>query len=167
MPEWAFLCTVFAQFGGVPSVLIQIAPGGDDKIHTNSMESFWSLLERGTKGTSAPVEPVHLFQFLNEQAFRFINRTGRERSNCAISGIVHKRLAARGNSKLRLSRAIRSAICGVLKPSTDRQERVVGPLCVSMFSGLYRFSKGSHYYHGLLVLDQLIRRTLLESCQTL
>lgn len=85
------LRAVFCSVWGVPSVLIQIAPAGDDKIHTNSMESFWSLLERSTKGTYVTVEPVHLFQFLNERAFRFINRTGRERSGWAISGVVLKR----------------------------------------------------------------------------
>ena len=39
------------------------------------MESFWSLLKRGIGGTYVSVEPFHLFRYVDEQAFRFNNRT--------------------------------------------------------------------------------------------
>jgi transposase-like protein len=66
----------------------------DGKIHTNSLENFWSLLKRGINGTYISVEPFHLFRYLDEQAFRYNNRTATdgERFSAALSGIVDKRL---------------------------------------------------------------------------
>ncbi len=48
----------------------------DGHVHTNGLENFWSLLKRGIKGTYVSVEPYHLFRYLDEQAFRFNERTG-------------------------------------------------------------------------------------------
>jgi transposase-like protein len=45
------------------------------QVHTNGMENFWSLLKRGISGTYVSVEPFHLFRYVDEQAFRFNNRT--------------------------------------------------------------------------------------------
>jgi transposase-like protein len=45
------------------------------KVHTNGLENFWSLLKRSIKGTYVSVEPFHLFRYLDEQSFRFNNRT--------------------------------------------------------------------------------------------
>ena len=47
----------------------------DGNVHTNGMENFWSLLKRSIKGTYVSVEPFHLFRYVDEQAFRFNNRT--------------------------------------------------------------------------------------------
>ena len=44
-------------------------------VHTNTMENFWSLLKPGLHGTYISVEPFHLFRYLDEQAFRYNNRT--------------------------------------------------------------------------------------------
>jgi ISXO2-like transposase domain len=44
------------------------------KSNTNRMENFWSLAERGLKGTYLSVEPFHLFRYLDEQAWRFNHR---------------------------------------------------------------------------------------------
>jgi len=46
----------------------------DGNVHTNGIENFWSLLKRGVNGTYVSVEPFHLFQYVDEQAFRFNNR---------------------------------------------------------------------------------------------
>jgi len=43
-------------------------------VHTNGMESYWSLLKRALHGTYISVEPFHLFRYLDEQAFRFNHR---------------------------------------------------------------------------------------------
>jgi transposase-like protein len=63
-------------------------------VHTNGMESYWSLLKRALHGTYISVEPFHLFRYLDEQAFRFNNRvkTDAQRFALAIAGIVGKRL---------------------------------------------------------------------------
>jgi ISXO2-like transposase domain len=42
----------------------------DGRVHTNSLENFWSLLKRGISGTYVSVEPFHLFRYLDEQTFR-------------------------------------------------------------------------------------------------
>lgn len=47
-------------------------------VHTNGIENFWSLLKRGIKGTYVSVEPFHLFRYLDEQAFRFNARKGKD-----------------------------------------------------------------------------------------
>jgi transposase-like protein len=63
-------------------------------VHTNGMESYWSLLKRALHGTYISVEPFHLFRYLDEQAFRFNNRklSDAARFVLAIAGIVGKRL---------------------------------------------------------------------------
>jgi transposase-like protein len=45
------------------------------QVHTNGCENFWSLLKRALKGTYVSVEPFHLFRYLDEQCFRFNQRT--------------------------------------------------------------------------------------------
>ena len=49
------------------------------RVHTNGMENFWSLLKRGLGGTYVSVEPFHLFRYLDEQAFRYNERSRRDR----------------------------------------------------------------------------------------
>jgi transposase-like protein len=48
------------------------------EVHTNGLENFWSLLKRSIRGTYVSVEPFHLFRYLDEQAFRFNERTGND-----------------------------------------------------------------------------------------
>lgn len=63
-------------------------------VHTNGMENFWSLFKRGIRGTYVSVEPYHLFRYVDEQAFRFNNRTltDSQRFDIVMSQIVGKRL---------------------------------------------------------------------------
>jgi transposase-like protein len=66
----------------------------DGQIHTNGLESFWSLLKRGLHGTYISVEPFHLFRYLDEQCFRFNNRTltDSQRFSIVASQVIGKRL---------------------------------------------------------------------------
>jgi len=71
----------------------------DGKVHTNSLENFWSLLKHGIKGTYVSVEPFHLFRYLDEQAFRYNMRkaedgpvTDGERFDFVASHVLGKRL---------------------------------------------------------------------------
>src|SRR5206468_7757115 len=67
----------------------------DGRVHTNSLENFWSLLKRGVSGTYVSVEPFHLFRYLDEQMFRFNNRRDLDdsgRFDLAVRQIVGKRL---------------------------------------------------------------------------
>jgi hypothetical protein len=63
-------------------------------IHTNGIENFWSLLKRGIGGTYVSVEPFHLFRYVDEQAYRYNNRTMTDalRFRLAMRQAVGKRL---------------------------------------------------------------------------
>ena len=69
------------------------------QVHTQGIENFWSLLKRGLNGTYVAVEPFHMDAYLDEQMFRFNNRTtkdnpidDRDRFLLAVSQISGKRL---------------------------------------------------------------------------
>lgn len=66
----------------------------DGQIHTNGIENYWSLLKRCFKGTYISCDPQHLFRYLDEESFRFNNRTSDDfgRFNSALSGIAGKRV---------------------------------------------------------------------------
>jgi transposase-like protein len=64
-------------------------------VHTNGIENFWSLLKRGLGGTYISVEPFHLFRYIDEQAFRYNNRKGKDdqaRFEAAMKNVAGKRL---------------------------------------------------------------------------
>lgn len=68
-------------------------------VHTNGLENFWSLFKRGLRGTYVAVEPFHLDRYLDEQIFRYDNRTtkenrldDRDRFLLAVSQIYGKRI---------------------------------------------------------------------------
>jgi transposase-like protein len=63
-------------------------------VHTNGLENFWSLLKRAIKGTYVSVEPFHLFRYLDEQTFRYNERTltDCERFQNALGSTGGKRL---------------------------------------------------------------------------
>lgn len=65
------------------------------RVHTNTIENFWSLVKRGLHGTYVSVEPFHLFRYLDEQMFRFNNRKNMndsQRFALAMSQVGGKRL---------------------------------------------------------------------------
>jgi transposase-like protein len=65
------------------------------RVHTNTLENFWSLVKRQLHGTYISVEPYHLFRYLDEQMFRFNNRKNmndRRRFETGMSQISDKRL---------------------------------------------------------------------------
>lgn len=66
----------------------------DGRVHTNTLENFWSLLKRGIHGTYVSVEPYHLHRYLDEQTFRYNERKQDDagRFRLALSQIVGKRL---------------------------------------------------------------------------
>jgi transposase-like protein len=63
-------------------------------VHTNGLENFWSLLQRGIKGTYVAVEPFHLFRYLDEQVRRFNEREGTDCSRfvSVVKDIVGRRV---------------------------------------------------------------------------
>ena len=55
-------------------------------VHTNSIESFWSLLKRGIMGTYHNVSKKYLPLYLAEFQFRFNNRNEKDIFHKAIAG---------------------------------------------------------------------------------
>ena len=55
-------------------------------VHTNNMESFWSLLKRGIVGTYRNVSKKYLPLYLAEFSFRFNNRNNPDIFGTAVSG---------------------------------------------------------------------------------
>ena len=64
------------------------------RVHTNTMENFWSLLKRGLHGTYISVRPFHLHRYLDERMFTFNERelddTGR--FDAVLDAIAGRRL---------------------------------------------------------------------------
>ena len=67
------------------------------RVHTNTMENFWSLLKRALGGTYVSVAPFHLTRYLDEQTFRFNKRKGSDGSRFyeVLLNVVGKRLTWR------------------------------------------------------------------------
>jgi hypothetical protein len=64
-------------------------------VHTNGLESYWSLLKRALHGTYVSVEPFHLFRYLDEQAFRFNRRktlTDANRFDAVLDNVIGRRV---------------------------------------------------------------------------
>ncbi len=66
----------------------------EGNVHVNGLENFWSLLKRCFHGTYVSVEPFHLFRYLDEQAFRFNEREGKDadRFGEALGSVAGRRL---------------------------------------------------------------------------
>ena len=69
------------------------------RVHVNGMENFWSLLKRGLNGTYIAVEPFHLERYIDEQIFRYNNRSTKDnplndsdRFLLALSQVSNKRI---------------------------------------------------------------------------
>lgn len=70
---------------------------GRGKVHTNTIEGYFSIFKRGMKGVYQHCGKRHLHRYLAEFDFRYSNRaalkvTDQERSEMALRGIVGKRL---------------------------------------------------------------------------
>ena len=59
-----------------------------ERVHTNGMENFWSLVKRALHGSYVSVEPFHLFRYLDEECFRFNNRKDGRGDSGGFSAIV-------------------------------------------------------------------------------
>jgi len=64
------------------------------RVHTNTIENFWSLVKRGLNGTYVSVEPFHLFRYLDERVFTFNerDRTDYGRFEAVLGAVAGRRL---------------------------------------------------------------------------
>jgi hypothetical protein len=83
-----------AEEGYLHNVIDHAEAYVNGNVHTNGCENFWSLLKRSLKGTYVAVEPFHLFRYLDEQAFRFNNRSWNDadRFHAVVDGVIGRRL---------------------------------------------------------------------------
>jgi hypothetical protein len=70
------------------------------KVHTNTLEGYFSIFKRGLVGVYQHCSEAHLHRYLAEFDFRYNNRAARgvsdeERTDRLIRGIVGKRLTYR------------------------------------------------------------------------
>ncbi len=67
------------------------------RVHTNSLENFWSLLKRAIKGTYVSVDPFHVFRYVGEQVRRYNDRdmNDAERFVWLLRDVAGKRLTYR------------------------------------------------------------------------
>lgn len=64
------------------------------KVHTNGVESFWSMLKRAHKGTFHRLSPKHLQRYVSEFAGRHNKYTINQMADM-VTGLVGKRLMYR------------------------------------------------------------------------
>lgn len=83
----------------VHDVVVHAQEYVNGQVHTNGIENFWSLLKRTLSGTYVAVEPFHLERYIDEQVFRFNNRSTKDnplndsdRFVAALAQVAGKRL---------------------------------------------------------------------------
>ena len=72
----------------------------DPRIHTNTVEGFYSIFKRGMRGVYQHCQPKHLHRYMAEFDFRYSNRVAvgvddNLRAVKALQGVVGKRLTYR------------------------------------------------------------------------
>ncbi|WP_309605993.1 IS1595 family transposase [Phenylobacterium sp.] len=90
----------FAQHGVVRHGQDEYVSTEDRTIHTNTIEGYFSVFKKGTKGVYQHCSKRHLHRYLAEYDFRYNERVANgvndvERTSRALSGIVGKRLKYR------------------------------------------------------------------------
>ncbi len=91
----------FASHGTTAHSRGQYVDLEDRTIHSNTVESYFSIFKRGMKGVYQHCGEQHLHRYLAEYEFRYNNRIAngvddRQRSDNALKGIVGKRLTYGG-----------------------------------------------------------------------
>jgi len=86
--------------------IFHIGPEGVtvEKVHTNTLEGYFSIFKRGMKGVYQHCREKHLHRYLAEYDFRYNHRvrlgyTDGERAALAVKNASGKRLTYRGPNK--------------------------------------------------------------------
>jgi ISXO2-like transposase domain/Transposase zinc-ribbon domain len=72
----------------VKHINLEYVRKGDPRIHTNSIEGFWSLFQRGLIGSFHKVSVKHLRRYLDEFSFRFNNRDAEDLFGLVVLNLV-------------------------------------------------------------------------------
>jgi transposase-like protein len=78
----------------IHNVINQSIKYSEGNIHTNGAENFWTLFKRCINGTYVSVECDHLPAYLDEEAFRFNERKGKDKDRFVnvLQGITGRRV---------------------------------------------------------------------------
>ncbi len=92
--QFRIIAPMFASHDAVDHGIGEYVRG---EAHTNTIEGYFSILERGIVGTYYHVSPKHLKRYLAEFDFRYNERAvlgvnDAERAEKALSGAIGKRL---------------------------------------------------------------------------
>lgn len=98
--HYTHLKHVFASHDAVNHSAGEYVRYGQPKIHTNTIEGYFSIFKRGMKGVYQHCSKKHLHRYLAEFDFRYTNRAGvgvddTNRATKALLGVVGKRLTYR------------------------------------------------------------------------
>ena len=96
--DWVSYRGIGAEFAGGHQVVNHTAGEYSHGLaHTNTAESYFSLLKRGVHGTFHHVSVTHLHRYCDEFSFRWNGRkmTDTERRDTAMLGVVGKRMIYR------------------------------------------------------------------------
>jgi transposase-like protein len=89
--EWAGYKTIGKQYKHetINHIKLEYVRKGDPRsIHTNSIENFWSLFNRGVVGSFHKVSVKHLQRYLDEFTFRFNNRKAEDLFGLVMLNLV-------------------------------------------------------------------------------
>lgn len=95
--QYKYLSKHFAEHGFTSHGAGEYVSLADPTIHTNTIESYFSVFKRGMRGTYQHCGHNHLNRYLAEFDFRYNTRTGleytdEERADMLLAGVVGKRL---------------------------------------------------------------------------
>lgn len=78
----------------------------DGPAHTQNIDNFWSLFKRCLKGTHVSVEPEHLQRYVDEEAYRYNERKGKDagRFTAATGRVDGKRITYKNLTAVRAGR---------------------------------------------------------------
>jgi ISXO2-like transposase domain len=83
----------------VNHIALEYVRKGDNSVHINSIENFWSLFKRGVIGQYHQVSAKHLHRYLDEFTFRFNNRKSANLNLAIRHGIQYKELTAQASDQ--------------------------------------------------------------------
>jgi transposase-like protein len=101
--EWSGYFSLGNHFASHESVNHKADEYVRGKVHTNTVDGYYSIFKRGMKGIYQHCSEKHLHRYVAEFDFRYNNRSrlgveDKERTRNALAGIIGKRLKYRSNA---------------------------------------------------------------------
>ena len=103
-PRYKVMGRYFASHDSVNHSKGEYVRKGDVRVHTNTIEGFYSIFKRGMRGVYQHASKKHLHRYLAEFDFRYSYRVGLgvddvQRADIALQGVIGRRLRYRSTSE--------------------------------------------------------------------